>query len=312
MLLSALLSFNIITNNLASNISVQGSRNLSLESKKSQIPKKCLKNTFLKLSKTENDYCDPACTDRKALETSGSCGDHASYSIKSNILYIQGYGDMTIYRYPARVPWVSAKPEITSISISSQITSIGNNSFRDIIKITALEIPSSVRKIGQDAVRGCINLKAITFPSSVELSGDGSFWNCTSLTSITINIGTKTIEGDAFRDCTSLKSIIIPASVTKVKEYSFFHCYVLESFTYLGLSDPGPDSIRVFNKCPFTNVLVPSGYSSETFCGKTVLKPERTPMIKSVFLSTPIITHPFKTPIIAYIIIGTLIIAITY
>ena len=69
--------------------------------------------------------------------------------------------------------------DITSITLSDGVTTIGNGAFSGYTGLTSITIPDSVTTIGDYAFGGCIDLTSITIPDSV---GNDVFANCTGLT----------------------------------------------------------------------------------------------------------------------------------
>ena len=80
--------------------------------------------------------------------------------------------------------------------------------------LTTVTIPSSVTTIGEYAFYKRSSLASITIPSSVTTIGDGAFYRCSSLTQIAIPSSVKMIGKDAFSGSSSLAQIAIPSSVT--------------------------------------------------------------------------------------------------
>jgi hypothetical protein len=102
-----------------------------------------------------------------------------NYTITSeNTVAVTGGGEaLTEIAIPATVTY-SAK--------DYNVTSIGDNAFRECASLTSIVIPTSVTTIGGDAFHSCSSLASITTLESVTSIGDGAFAYCSSLTSITI------------------------------------------------------------------------------------------------------------------------------
>ena len=67
-------------------------------------------------------------------------------------------------------------------------TKVGNNAplFYNITTLTSVSIPSGVTTIGDNVFNGCTGLTSITIPNSVTTIGIAAFNGCTGLTSIII------------------------------------------------------------------------------------------------------------------------------
>lgn len=143
--------------------------------------------------------------------------------------------------------------EMTSITLPSTLTSIGQEAFQDCTGLTSITIPVAVDYVGQYPFSGCTNLKSVTwnakkceegwygyFGSNVEtfIIGDGVEvlppGLCNSLfkvTSITLPNSVKKIGACAFQGCTSLASINIPNTVEEIGGGAFADCKSLTSIT---------------------------------------------------------------------------------
>jgi hypothetical protein len=124
----------------------------------------------------------------------------------------------------------------TECEILDGVTSIGINAFTSI-KITSLTIPSSVTSIGEYAFSSCTSLASITIPDSVTSIGEYAFSSCTSLASIIIPDSVTRIEYYTFYSCSSLTSITIPDSVTRIENYAFANCSSLTDIYYTGTEE---------------------------------------------------------------------------
>lgn len=75
---------------------------------------------------------------------------------------------------------------IQTVSISSGVTNLGDNCFRDC-DITSIILSNSVESIGKNCFAECPNLTSITIPTSVINIGEYCFYDCTDLTEIVLN-----------------------------------------------------------------------------------------------------------------------------
>lgn len=177
-----------------------------------------------------------------AAESSGSCGDNATYKFDSTTgeLTISGTGAITVGAFSTHQGLSNAiklPGDIKSVVINNGITSIGGYAFWECSKITSIKIPNSVTSIGGRAFRDCSSLKSITLPPNLTNIDFSTFMWCSSLTSITIPDGVTSIDAQAFFDCSSLESIIIPKSVTDISWDAFNGCKSLQNVYYKGSSE---------------------------------------------------------------------------
>ncbi len=119
---------------------------------------------------------------------------------------------------------------LTDLVIPTGIVAIGTYAFHGS-SITSVSIPSSVTFIGNDAFNSCENLVEVTFPGTVETMGGSMFYACQNLSKLTIEEGVKTIGRNIIVDCKSLTSVHIPASVESIDPYAFDSAYALAYLT---------------------------------------------------------------------------------
>ena len=152
-----------------------------------------------------SDYAD------KIMAIDGTCGKNVYYSYQSNsnTLTIFGTGPMTSYNDNSYFPWYTYIKNITSVTIKSGVTTIGNNAFNGCVGLTSIEIPAGVTTIGDYAFNGCVGLTSIDIPASVTTIGFSAFGGCAGLTTIDIPASVTTIGNKAFGDCVGLTAFTV-------------------------------------------------------------------------------------------------------
>ncbi|MDO5344161.1 MAG: leucine-rich repeat protein, partial [Lachnospiraceae bacterium] len=105
--------------------------------------------------------------------------------------------------------------------------------------LTSLTLSEGLKTIGASAFAGCIKLPAVTIPSTVTTIGansnlTGTFEGCSKLAAVTLKAGTDDalIGWNTFENCTSLKSIVIPGNYYAVKYDAFRGCTSLQSMEW--------------------------------------------------------------------------------
>ena len=135
------------------------------------------------------------------------------------VVELQGSGELTSAMVS---PY---KSSVVSAEIGKLCTSIGQNVFNSCTGLTSVTIGSGVTSIGDGAFRST-GLTSITIPDSVTSIGQQIFVNCTGLTSVTIGSGVTSIGDSAnksmFYGCTSLTSITsLATTAPTINNYTF-------------------------------------------------------------------------------------------
>ena len=76
--------------------------------------------------------------------------------------------------------------KVTSITIPSGTTKIGDYVFFRCQGLTSISIPSTVTTFGRNVFYECTSLTSVTFSNGITVFGDGTFENCINLTSVTL------------------------------------------------------------------------------------------------------------------------------
>ena len=180
----------------------------------------------------------------------------------------------------AEVTYDYEHPYSGSITIPSRVTYKSYTFIVSIItdyafqksKVTSVSIPSTVTSIGEYAFRYCSSLTTVTIGSGVQTIGWAAFDGCTNLTSVNIPNGVTEIDQGTFRDCVNLPSITIPSSVTTISSEAFENCRSLTSISI-------PSKVSIFcgdaikDCCGLTSITVDSGntkYDSRDNCNAII------------------------------------------
>ncbi len=196
--------------------------------------------------------------------TSGTCGENLTWVLDDNgTLTISGTGDMTNWSWSnlAVIPWYNIRNDITEVTISNGVTSIGDYAFYDCNSLTNTTIPNSVTYIGYYAFCYCNSLIRITIPNGVTSICPGVFQACEGLISVTIPNGITGIGDFAFAGCISLINVTIPNSVINIGVGAFDTCINLENITIPnGVTSIGYDT---FFACEsLTKITIPDSVTS--------------------------------------------------
>ena len=159
--------------------------------------------------------------------------------------------------------------DLKSVIIPSSVKEIRASTFLDCCNLVSVTIPYGVTSIKPSTFKGCTKLETLSVPDSVKSIERSAFEDCSRLKSVNIPEGVSTIGESAFNGCNRLTSIVIPSSVSSIEDSAFSGCSNLESVSYLGLSDPGPNSSQIFPQ-NISFICVPESYNSDTFCGANV------------------------------------------
>lgn len=159
---------------------------------------------------------------------------------------------------------VKIPEEVTYLSRTRKVTSIGAYAFYNCRSLTSVTIPSSVTSIGDRAFYYCYKLTSVSIPSNVTSIGEYAFYFCSGLTSLTIGKSVKSIGAYAFVSCSKLTSVTIPNSVTSIGAFAFNYCDNLTTLT-LGKSVTTIENSAFEDCINLTSLTIPN---SVTFIGE--------------------------------------------
>lgn len=114
---------------------------------------------------------------RRAMDTSGSCGDNTTWQlVDDHTLIISGSGAID-----AGAPWEFYKDTIYTLILDGEITSIGDKSFYSFNNLKYIDFGPALKEIGTQAFYSCNALEAIRLPATFRKFGQECFMDCDGL-----------------------------------------------------------------------------------------------------------------------------------
>lgn len=155
-------------------------------------------------------------------------------------------------------------PNLQSITIPPQVTSIRRAAFSACGALTTVDLPEGLTTIEEMSFERCSGLKSITIPSKVTNIGRAAFSVCSSLTTMILPEGLTSIPELCFERCSGLKSINIPASVNSIGNNAFAQCNSLEDIVS-DILEPFDIDASVFTNTTYSSarLCVPKGTKSK-------------------------------------------------
>lgn len=117
---------------------------------------------------------------------------------------------------------------------SYKVTGIDDRCFQNCKTVTSVTLPSTISKIGQYCFADCEQMKSVNIPSAIKTISQYTFSNCVSLTSLEFPSSFTNFGSRCFENCTNLESIVIPASVENLGQGSFYYCDNIKTVRFLG------------------------------------------------------------------------------
>jgi len=154
---------------------------------------------------------------------------------------------------------------LTSVSIPSSVTSIGNHAFSGTPWYNNYYAAASDGLFYIDNIlfgyKGSEPKGDVTIKDGTKIIAGNAFSDCSGLTSVIIPSSVVSIGNSAFSDCSGLTSVIIPSSVVSIGDGAFWGCSGLTSVTI-------PEGVTSIGNCAFvycsglTSVTIPEGVTS--------------------------------------------------
>jgi hypothetical protein len=190
-------------------------------------------------------------------------------------------------------------PGLTSVTIPTSVTSIGNGAFADAISLATITIPASVLTIADQVFNHTPSLSSIivdssnpnfmdtdgvlfnktgptliaypagstrtsyAIPNNVTSIRSQAFYRATNLTIVTIGDGVLSISQEAFYQATGLTSVTIGSGVTTIGDMAFYGTTSLVRLYFEGTAAPPTVGMAAFGFSP------PTGATAYRFADST-------------------------------------------
>lgn len=145
------------------------------------------------------------------VSTDGSSGEDGFtwYVTEDGELIVDGSGAMHDCTWGELPPWFECASDVQHVTITGDVTHIGNAAFADFVNVLDVQLPDScsVTSIGRNAFDGCVSLTCITNTDSVSDIGDYAFHGCSDLELFDASSSDCNFGRYAFSGCTSLKTV---------------------------------------------------------------------------------------------------------
>lgn len=162
-------------------------------------------------------------------EGDNKCGEYLTWKFKGGTLSIDGTGEMYDYSEDYLAPWNEHCLEITNVTISDGVTSIGSYAFC-YCSVKSITLPFGLKHIGSSAFFNCPNIQQIKIPDSVEYIDPYAFSLCKGLHTVQLPASLTLISEELFAECDNLRNLSIPDTVTEIGANAFLRCtaFILE------------------------------------------------------------------------------------
>lgn len=162
-------------------------------------------------------------------DDNNKCGENLTWEFADGILTISGTGDMYDYSEDYLAPWNEHCLEITNVTISGGVTSIGSYAFC-YCSVKSITLPFGLKHIGISAFFYCPNIQQIKIPDSVEYIDPYAFSCCKGLHTVQLPASLTLISEELFAECDNLRNLSIPDTVTEIGANAFLRCtaFILE------------------------------------------------------------------------------------
>ncbi len=193
-----------------------------------------------------------------ASGTCGADGDNLTWALCDSTLYISGTGAMAHFPM-GEAPWYPYRKFITSVTIASGVTSIGNYSFNGCSNLTTVTIPPSLTSVGQNAFTSCWAMESV-YISDLEAWSNIDFGKYDSSPFSRNGYSNYVGGGDLYVNDTKVTTLTIPDGITEIKNAAFYGCACITDIQFNQVTSIGREA---FNGCHgLTEITIPEGVTA--------------------------------------------------
>ena len=181
-------------------------------------------------------------------QVAGSCGDNARWSYDDNgTLSITGTGGTDDYDWDDQDrPWEQYIGNITTVSIGSGITYIGEDAFAQCSNLATINGGNDLTDVDDCAFNNTLWLTEAEASTTVVYLGHVAYIGSGVSGDVTIADGIITIADGAFDFNSAITSVTIPATVTSIGVFAFRNCTTLTTVNVLGTTPPTLESFAFY------------------------------------------------------------------
>lgn len=210
---------------------------------------------------------------RASIYENGTRINSASVLLRVQEPFTINNGTLTHYHGTGGEVWIPS---------DKNITTIGEEAFKDNDNVTSIIIPKTVTQISDRAFVNCSKLEEVYFidkvaktpaDSSLSLILRRAFYNCKALKKVDLsNCKVITVDREAFAGCESLEEIVNMTNIGTMNDGAFYGCKSLKMLDLTGLHICG---YSVFENCTSVNEVTTGKYTAigeRAFYGCTSLE----------------------------------------
>ena len=136
--------------------------------------------------------------------------------------------------YSVEIPKVCFKDKsnLTSVSFSGEVSSIGTSAFTHCSSLTSVSF-GNVKSLNGSVFESCLKLASVSWGNSEFTELPRTFGNCRALTSITIPASVTKVGQYAFKGCTTLKTVTVKSTTPPTCDDAAFYRLDLSSCTLI-------------------------------------------------------------------------------